>query len=129
MNSETLLPGPFENVLALKSEILKPKDVAALLGRSSSFIYELVDEGKLEAFEPTDRQVKRKTISRRSVLMVLAETGSKNPETLLPWTIILLAWLSQDQLDRVIQEATRLLEKSRSRGNPANRKARKSASY
>lgn len=111
MNAETLSPGPFEKVLALERELLKPKEVAEMMGRCCDFVYGLVDEGKLEAMEPSGRQVKRKTITRRSVLMVMAESGSRNSEILGPQMEALLAWLSADELGRVIQEATRLLEK------------------
>jgi len=129
MKSGTLPPGPFEKALALNRELLKPKEVAELMGRSSCFVYALVDEGKLEAFAPTDRQVQRKTITRRSVLMVMSESGSKNPEILGPQMEALLAWCSPDELGRVIQEANRLLEKGGRQGNQVNRRGVKPSPY
>lgn len=128
MDSKTLPPGPFEKALALKRELLKPKEVAELMGRSSSFVYTLVDEGKLEAMEPSGRQVKRKVITRRSVLLVMAES-SKNPAILAPQLEALLAWMSVNELDRVIQEATRLIAKLGSQGNQNNRRDGKPAPY
>ncbi len=104
-----LPPGPFEKALSLNRELLKPKEVAELMARSESFIYALIDEGKLEAFAPTGRKVKRKVITRRSVLLVMAESG-RNPEILAPQVESLLAWLSPQELDLTIREATRLLE-------------------
>lgn len=129
MNAETLPPGPFEKAIALKIELIKPKEVSELLGRSLDFVYALIDEGKLEAFEPTERQVKRKTISRRSVLMVMAESGSKNPKILGPQIEALLAWCSPDEMGRVIQEANRLLEKLGRLGNQFNRRGVKPSPY
>ena len=111
MISDSSPQGPFEKTLAWKSELLRPNQVADLLGRSPSFIYALIDEGKLEAFEPTDRQVKRKTITRRSVLMVLAESGSKNPEIILPRMNALLSYLSPDALEATIKEGNRIIAK------------------
>jgi len=129
LSQAALPPGPFEKALALKSELIKPRATAELLGRSSDFIYALIDEGKIEAFEPSGRKVKRKTLTRRSVLMVLAESGSKKPEIFLPRMNALLAWLSLDSLDAVIREGNRLLEKSGLLPNTTTRRRMKPAPY
>ena len=92
-------------------DLLRPDEVARFLGRKESFVYELVEEGKLEAFEPTDREVKRKRITARSVRLVLAEQARSNPQNFSERVLSLLPHLDSASLTRLITEATRLRSK------------------
>lgn len=93
-------------------DLLRPDEVARFLGRKETFVYELVEEGKLEAFEPVDRQVKRKVITRRSVLLVLAEQARSNPANFAERVHALLPHLDAASLSRLISEATKLKNKN-----------------
>lgn len=88
-------------------ELLRPDEVATFLGRKETFVYELIDEGKLEAFEPTDREVKRKQITRRSVLLVLTEQATSSPELFYERLLACLSYLDSRQLARLSAEVTR----------------------
>lgn len=92
-------------------DLLRPDEVATYLGRKLDFVYALIDEGKLEAFEPTDREVKRKVITRRSVLLVLAEQARSNPAHFSERVLSLLPHLDSASISRLIAEATRLRSK------------------
>ncbi len=84
---------------------MRPDEVARYLGRKETFVYDLCDEGKLEAFEPTDREVKRKVISRRSLLLVLAEQARENPALFMERVEALLNLMTPAQLSRLITAA------------------------
>ena len=92
-------------------DLLRPDEVARFLGRKETFVYELVEEGKLEAFEPTDREVKRKVITARSVRLVLAEQARSNPAHFAERVLSLLPHLDSAAISRLIAEATRLRAK------------------
>ena len=92
-------------------DLLRPDEVARFLGRKETFVYELIEAGKLEAFEPTDREVKRKVITRRSLLLVLAEQARSHPDNFIERTLALLPHLDGTGLTKLIAEATRLRAK------------------
>jgi len=92
-------------------DLLRTDEVARFIGRKETFVYELVEEGKLEAFEPTDREVKRKVITSRSVRLVLAEQARSNPANFAERVLSLLPHLDSASLSRLIAEATRLRSK------------------
>jgi len=92
-------------------DLLRPDEVARFLGRKETFVYELIDAGKLEAFEPTDREVKRKQITTRSVRLVLAEQARSHPGNFAERVLSLLPHLDSTSLSRLIAEATKLRAK------------------
>lgn len=53
--------------------LLTIAEVCSVLERKRDFVEAMIDEGKLEAFAPQSRDVKRKRVTRRSVLLLLAE--------------------------------------------------------
>lgn len=87
---------------------LRPDEAARFLGRELDFVYAMIEEGKLEAFEPPDRIVKRKTITRRSVVALLAEMATVSPELFADRCIALLQHADSALLTRLITEATKL---------------------
>lgn len=97
----------FDWLVPTTKNLLRPDEVARYLGRGETFVYDLIDEGKLEAFEPTDREVKRKVISRRSLILVLAEQARTNPALFMERVLAILEHLDSHQLSKVIAEATK----------------------
>lgn len=95
----------FDWLVPTTKDLLRPDEVARYLGRELTFVYELCDSGKLEAFEPTDRTVKRKVITRRSVVLVLAEQARTNPALFFDRVLALLNHLDPAQLSRLIAAA------------------------
>ena len=95
-------------------DLLRPDEVARYLGRKETFVYELVEEGKLEAFEPCGRQVKRKMITARSVRLVLSEQARSNPAHFAERVLALLPHLDTAAINRLITEATKIKSKKAS---------------
>lgn len=90
--------------------LLSPHEVARCLGRSVRHVYDLIDEDKLEAHAPTDRERERYMITRRSVVLYLAETAKYRTGNFETRLICLLKSLStRDLLTLVIKTATQLL--------------------
>lgn len=58
-------------------------EVAKILDRERDFVEAMIDEGRLEAFAPPAREVQRKRITRRSVLLLLAEMSLVSPRLFL----------------------------------------------
>jgi hypothetical protein len=99
------LPQDFDWLVPTTKDLLRPDEVARYLGRKETFVYDLCDTGKLEAFEPVDREVKRKVITRRSVLIVLAEQAKTNPALFFERVLALLNHLDAHQLAQLIAAA------------------------
>ena len=55
--------------------LLRPDEVARCLGWSVRKVYELIQDGKLEAHALPERDKQRYQVTRRSVLLFLAETA------------------------------------------------------
>ena len=91
--------------------LLRPDEAATYFGRSVDYVYDIIEEGKLEVHAPTDRLVERKTITRRSVVLHLAETAKYNPAYFAERVEALLAHLDSHQLSRLIAAATTLRAK------------------
>lgn len=88
--------------------LLNPKEVAICLGRSIYFVYDMIDEGKLEAHAPANREQARYMITRRSVILLLAEQANYDAVYFAERVTALLKTLTRAQLDAVLIEATRL---------------------
>ena len=88
--------------------LLRPDEVARCLGWSVRKVYELIQDGKLEAHALPERDKQRYQVTRRSVLLFLAETAlylDADPNQRIER---LLSALSKDQLSRLIVTATHL---------------------
>ncbi len=95
----------FDWLVPTTKELLRPDEVARYLGRGETFVYDLIEEGELEAFEPQNREVKRKVITRRSVVLVLAKQARSNPSLFYDRVEALLNHLNPAQLSRLIAAA------------------------
>lgn len=87
--------------------LLNPQEVAKVLNRSTDFVEAMIDEGKLEAFAPQDREKQRKQITRRSVLALLAEQSLSDPEHFFERVLRLADTLTREQLDALAVHITR----------------------
>lgn len=88
--------------------LLRPDEVSRCLGWKVRTVYQLIDEGKLEAHAITGRDRQRYQVTRRSVLLFLAETALYHGEDALTRTERLLASFSATELSRLIAAATRI---------------------
>ena len=88
--------------------LLRPDEVSRCLGWKQRTVYQLIDEGKLEAHAITGRDKQRYQITRRSVLLFLAETALYRGEDTLTRLERVLPALAPAELNRLIAAATRL---------------------
>jgi hypothetical protein len=121
--------GLFDFLVPFRSLLLRPdqaaqclrgeKNTTTLRGRvradsrhhALSYVYALRQEGKLECIAPTGREKERFMVTRRSVLLLLAEQSNFEPSDFDTRLEALLPSLTRAQLDRLITKATRLREK------------------
>lgn len=75
------------------------------------YVYALREEGKLECIAPTGREKERFMVTRRSVLLLLAEQSNFDPSAFDTRVEALLPVLTRAQLIRFIARATRQLER------------------
>jgi excisionase family DNA binding protein len=88
--------------------LLRPDEVSRCLGWKQRTVYQLIDEGKLEAHAIPGRDKQRYQVTRRSVLLFLAETALYHGEDTITRTERLLSSFSAAELSRLIATATRL---------------------
>lgn len=86
--------------------LLTPQEVAKVLHRSVDFVEMMIEEGKLEAFAPTDREKQRKMITRRSALLLLAEQAKGDPNHWFERVLRIIDTCTPEQLSQVIIRAT-----------------------
>jgi excisionase family DNA binding protein len=86
--------------------LLTVQEVAKILDRSQDFVIAMVEEGKLEALAPTDREKRRLRITRRSTLLLLATMFMGDPRTFLDRLLRTVDALDARQCEAVIKRAT-----------------------
>lgn len=95
--------------------LLSIGEVAKVLARSRDFVESMVDEGRLEVFAPAldrgaadgaDRQIQRKRITRRSVLVLLAEQAQSDPAHWFERVLRVVDTCTAEQLTALIVHAT-----------------------
>ncbi len=85
---------------------LNTAEVAKCLERSKDFVEAMIAEGKLENFVPEDRARQTHRITRRSVLLLLAEQARFAPEHFLERVLRLIDACTPEQLQAIIIRAT-----------------------
>lgn len=86
--------------------LLTIAEVAKILDRERDFVEAMIDEGRLEAFAPPDREVQRKRITRRSVLLLLAQMALGDPRSFLDRVLRCVDAIDAKQCEAVIRRAT-----------------------
>jgi hypothetical protein len=94
-----------------RRKLLAPREVAECIGRSVDFVYAECECGRFEAHGPLDREKTRIMITRRSVLLWLAETAQTDPRYFMERVEKMMATLSVPQLNRLIEVAGKLRAK------------------
>ncbi len=112
------LPQDFDWLVPTTKELLRPDEVARYLGRSPDFVEQMIDEGRLEYLSPADRQVERKVITRRSLILLIAEQFRGDPARWMERVEALLNHMDAAQLTRVITAAQARLSKKRATPRP-----------
>ncbi len=64
--------------------LLKVERVCSALSRQRGHIYDLIDQGRLEAHVVPDREKSQKRVTRDSLAVYLMETATYKPKDLLP---------------------------------------------
>lgn len=86
--------------------LLSVREVAGVLHRSVDFVEAMIEEGRLEAFAPQDREKQRKQVTRRSVLLLLAEQALGDPQHFEERVLRFVQGLDPALLTKVIVAAT-----------------------
>lgn len=102
--------GEYDFLIPVQKSLLRQDEVAEVLDRSTQFVGELIDRGRLEAhrdhaFGAGLRKSNR--VTRRSLILYLAETSNYDPAYMVMRIEVVLKTLKTPQLDRLIAFAHR----------------------
>jgi hypothetical protein len=104
--------GDFDFLLPFQKPLWRTDEVAEVIGRSIQYVRALIEAGRLEAHQDSafgDR--KSNLITRRSVLLYLAETANYDPGYLVIRIEVLIKRLPAPALDRLVATARKLRER------------------
>jgi hypothetical protein len=104
--------GDFDFLLPYQKPFWRTDEVADVIGRSTQYVRQLIEGGRLEAHQDS-AYGERKTslVTRRSVLLYLAETANYDPAYLVIRVEALIKRLPGPSLDRLITTARKLRER------------------
>jgi hypothetical protein len=107
--------GDFDFLMPFQTKnLLRTGEVAAVIGRSPQFVRELVEQGKLEAHVSSaygEGIRESPLITRRSVILYLAETANYDTSFLVIRIEVLFKGLNAFALNRLITTAQTLLSR------------------
>jgi len=106
--AENVDQGAFDFMMPYSEQrrTLNVREVAKCLERSADFVEAMCSEGRLEIFAPEGRERESKRITRRSVLLLLAEQARFEPDHFLARVLRLVDACTAEQLGAIIIRAT-----------------------
>ncbi len=100
--------GDFEFLLPYSKALYRTDEVATTIGREQTYVRELVDNGRLEAHRDSATGTRKSNlVTRRSVVLYLAETANYDPAYLVLRIEAVLKTMRARDLDRLISTAQR----------------------
>jgi hypothetical protein len=104
--------GEFDFLMPFQKNLLRTDEVSEIIGRSKQFVRELVNNGKLEAHKDSAFGTRESAaITRRSVILYLAETANYDPTYLVLRIEALLKALNGAALTRLGNSVQTLLHR------------------
>lgn len=101
--------GDFDFLLPLAKNLWRTDEVADAIGRSIQYVRQLIESGRLEAHKDSAYGTRESSlVTRRSVLLYLAETATYDPAYFVIRLESAIKKLPTQSLDRLIVTATRL---------------------
>lgn len=101
--------GEFDFLLPLAKSLWRTDEVGDAIGRSTQFVRELIEQGRLEAHQDSAYGSRNSNlVTRRSVVLYLAETANYDPAYFIIRLESVIKKLKPSALDRLIATATRL---------------------
>lgn len=95
--------GDFDFLLPFQKPFWRTDEVAEVIGRSTQYVRELIDGGRLEAHQDSAYGTRKTSlVTRRSVLLYLAETANYDPGYLVIRIEVITKRLTAPTLDRLI---------------------------
>ncbi|MCA1659013.1 MAG: hypothetical protein LC642_00505 [Verrucomicrobiaceae bacterium] len=103
--------GEYDFLIPTRKAIMRPDEVANAIGRSLPFVRSLIEAGRLEAHQDSAKGSRESnTITRRSVILYLAETSNYDPAFIVMRVEVVMKTLKQPALNRLIAFARKRLE-------------------
>lgn len=100
--------GEYDFLIPTRKPLMRTDEVAGAIHRGLDFVRDLVGEGRLEAHRDSARGARNTNIiTRRSVVLYLAETSDYDPAYLIMRMEVILKTFQAPALDRVIAFCTR----------------------
>jgi hypothetical protein len=104
--------GDFDFLLPYQKPLWRVDEVSAIIHRSTQYVRQLIEDGRFEAHQDSALgERKSSLVTRRSVLLYLAETANYDPGYLVIRIEVLLKRLTAPSLDRLIVTAQKLRER------------------
>ena len=103
---KAIAQGDFDFLLPLQKNLWRTDEVADAISRDQQYVRALIDDGRLEAHRDSALGVRKSSlITRRSILLYLAETANYDPAYLVLRLEAVLKKLNPAALDRLIAAA------------------------
>jgi hypothetical protein len=104
--------GDFDFLMPFQKNLLRTDEVAGVISRSPAFVRELVEQGKLEGHVNCAWGTRESyRVTRRSVILHLAEIANYDPSFLVLRIEALLKGLNESALTRLVKSAQTLLSR------------------
>jgi len=96
--TEAVQQGWFDFLVPYRSPMISPVQVAKSLGRDVDHVYSLIERGKLENHGVPGRKVERYRITRRSLLVYMAESANYSPNDIVDRLVDIASALTESQV-------------------------------
>lgn len=104
--------GHFDFAMPWGKLLLNTREVARAIGREQDYVRQLVESGRLEAHQDSAfGERKSSLVTRRSVLVYLAETATYEPRAMQSRLEALVDDLTRPQLEALLARATAALSR------------------
>lgn len=104
--------GDFDFLMPFEKALYRTDEVGDAIGRDPKYVRELIDCGRLEAQQDSASGARKSNlVTRRSVLIYLAETANYDPASIVLRIEVIIKTLKPAALDRIIDAARRQRER------------------
>jgi hypothetical protein len=103
--------GEYDFLIPTRKPLMRMDEVASAIGRSVSFVRDLIDDSRLEAHRDSARGERPSNqVTRRSVILYLAETSNYDPSFVVMRLEVVMKTLQAPAINRIIAFGRKRLE-------------------
>jgi hypothetical protein len=104
--------GEYDFLIPTRKPLMRTDEVASAIHRSLGFVRALIEDGRLETHKDSAKGERlTNSVTRRSVILYLAETADYDPAYLVMRVEVVMKTLRAPELDRLISFARKQRER------------------